>query len=110
VTDAKLETFEHAGEIVRVPAVAEYQGDSDRLGVLTGPKVTGRSPEQLLEVVVHVQLLEDCLDERTRPSERLSRGDRRADKLGSSVVAPALGDVPPGNGASQVLRRALIMR
>ena len=25
VTDAKLETFEHAGGIVRVPAVPEYQ-------------------------------------------------------------------------------------
>ena len=54
VTDAKLETFEHAGEIVRVPAMTEYQGDGDRLGVLAGPKVAGCSAQQLLEMVVHV--------------------------------------------------------
>ena len=54
-------------------------------------------------------LLKDSLDERTRPSERLGRGDRRADKLGSSVAPPALGGVAPGNGASRVLRRALLM-
>lgn len=54
--DAKLETFEHAGEIVRVPAMTEYQGNGDCLCILTGPKVTWRSAEQLLEMVVHVQL------------------------------------------------------
>ena len=78
VGDAKLETFEHAGEIVWVPAVPEYQGDGDRLGVLTGPKVTGRSPEQLLEVVVDVQLFEDCLDQRACPSDSLGGGNRSA--------------------------------
>ena len=62
VGDAKLETFEHAGEIVPVPAVSEYQGNGDCLSVLTGPKVTWRSAEQLLEVVVYVQLLKDGLD------------------------------------------------
>ena len=62
VADAELETFEHAGEVVRVPAVTEYQGDGDRLCVLTGPKVARRSPEQLLEMVVHVQLFEHGLD------------------------------------------------
>ena len=45
VTDAKLETFEHAGEIVRVPAVSEYQSHGERLGVLTGLKVAWRSPK-----------------------------------------------------------------
>jgi hypothetical protein len=62
VGDAKLETFEHAGEIIWVPAMTEYQGDGDRLGVLTRSKVTYRSAEQLLEVVVYVQLLKDALD------------------------------------------------
>jgi hypothetical protein len=62
VIDAKLETFEHAGEIVRVPAVTEYQGDGYRLCVLSGPKVAWRSPQQLLEVVVHIQLFQDGLD------------------------------------------------
>jgi hypothetical protein len=62
VTDAKLETLEHAGEIVRVPAMTEYQGDGDRLCVLSGPKVAWRSPQQLLEMVVHVQLFEHGLD------------------------------------------------
>jgi len=106
----ELETLEYAGEVVRVPAVAEYQGDGDRLCVLARPKVAWRSAKQLLEVVVHVQLLEDSLDERTRPSERLGPGNRRADKLGSSVAAPALGGVAPGDGASRVLRRALFMK
>ena len=89
VTDAKLKTFEHAGEVVRVPAVAEYQGDGDRLCVLTGPKVAGRSPQQFLEMVVHVQLLKDSLDERTRPSESLGRRDRPADGRGADVATPA---------------------
>ena len=62
IADAELETLEHAGEVVRVPAVTEYQGDGDRLCVLTGPKVARRSPEQLLEMVVHVQLFEHGLD------------------------------------------------
>ena len=75
VTDAKLETFEHAGEVVRMPAVPEYQGDGDRLCVLTGPKVAWRSPQQFLEMVVHVQLFEDSLDQPPVPSERFRRGD-----------------------------------
>jgi hypothetical protein len=62
IADAELETLEHAGEVVRVPAVTEYQGDGDRLCVVTGPKVARRSPEQLLEMVVHVQLVEHGLD------------------------------------------------
>ena len=62
IADAELETLEHAGEVVWVPAVTEYQGDGDRLCVLTGPKVARRSPEQLLEMVVHIKLLENCLD------------------------------------------------
>ena len=62
IGDAELETLQHAGEVVRMPAVPEYQGDGDRLGVLTRSKVTGRSAEQLLEVVVYVQLLKDGLD------------------------------------------------
>jgi hypothetical protein len=61
IGDAELEPVQQAGEVVRVPTVAEYQGDGDRLGVLTGPKVARRSAEQFLEVVVHVQLLEDRL-------------------------------------------------
>jgi hypothetical protein len=77
VTDAKLETFENAGEIVRVPAVTEYQGHGNRLGVLPGSKVAWSSPEQLLEVVVHVQLLEDSLDQRAVPSERPRGRDGR---------------------------------
>jgi len=78
VIDAKLETFEHAGEIVRVPAVTEYQGDGYRLCVLSGPKVAWRSAQQLLEMVVHVQFFEDRLDQRARPSDSLRRGDRSA--------------------------------
>jgi hypothetical protein len=35
----ELETFQQAGEIVRVPTVSEYQGDGDRPGVLTGQKI-----------------------------------------------------------------------
>ena len=69
IADTELETLEHAGEVVRVPAVPENQGDGDRLCVLTRPKVAWRSPEQLFEVVVYVQLFEDGLDERSRPSE-----------------------------------------
>jgi hypothetical protein len=76
--DAKLETLEHAGEIVWVPAVAEYQGDGDRLCVLTAPKVAWRSTQQLLEMVVHIQLFEDSLDQRPRPSDSPRRGDRSA--------------------------------
>ena len=62
MTDTKLETFEHAGEIVRVPAVTDYQGDGDRPCVLTGPKVARRSSQQLLEMLVDVQLLQGSLD------------------------------------------------
>ena len=89
VIDAKLETPEHAGEVIRVPGVAEYQGDGDRLRVLTGPKLAWRSSQQLLEVVVDVQLLQDSLDERVRPSERLRRGDRGADGRRAGVTTPA---------------------
>jgi hypothetical protein len=71
VGDAELETLEHAGEIVRVPAVSEYQSHGDRLGVLTGAKIARPSSKQLLKVVVHVQLLKDRLDQRTSPSECL---------------------------------------
>ena len=78
IADAELETFEHAGEIVRVPTVAEYQGNSDRLRVLTGPKVAWRSPQQLLEVVVHIELLKDSLDQWACPSEPLRRINRSA--------------------------------
>ena len=42
--------------------MTEYQGDGDRLCVLTGPKVAWRSPQQLLEVIVDVELLEGSLD------------------------------------------------
>ena len=78
VTDAKPETFEHAGEVVLVPAVPEYQGDGDRLCVLTGLEVARRPSKQLLEMVVHVQLFEDGLDQRACPSDFLRRGDRSA--------------------------------
>jgi hypothetical protein len=78
IADAELETLEHAGEVVRVPAVTEYQGDGDLLSVLTGPKVAWRSSQQLLEVVVHVQFFEDGLDQRACPSDSLRRGDRSA--------------------------------
>ena len=54
VGDAKLETFEHPGEIVRVPAMTDYQSHSERLGVMTGSKVVWRSPKQLFEVVINV--------------------------------------------------------
>ena len=62
VADAQLETLEQAGEVVRMPAVAEYQSNGNRLRVLTGPKIAWCSPQQLLEVVVYVQLLKDGLD------------------------------------------------
>jgi hypothetical protein len=62
VGDAKLETFEHAGEVVRVPAMTENYGDGDCPGVLIGPKVAWCSPEQLLEVIIDVQLFKDRLD------------------------------------------------
>jgi hypothetical protein len=88
VTDAKPETFERAGEIIRVPAVSEYQSQSERLGVLTGPKVARRSAQQLLEMVVHVQLFEDGLDQRACPSDSLGRGDRSANGPRSSVPTP----------------------
>lgn len=78
IAAAELETLEHAGEVVRVPAVAEYQGGGDRLCVLTGPKVARRSPQQLLEMVIHVQLFEDSLHQWACPSDSLRRGDRSA--------------------------------
>jgi hypothetical protein len=78
VGGAKLETFEHAGEIGRMPAVSQYQSDGERLRILTGPKVAWRSPKQLLEVVVDVQLFEDCLDQRACPSDSLRGGNRSA--------------------------------
>jgi hypothetical protein len=40
-------------------------------------------------MVVHVQLLKNSLDERTRPSERLGRGDCCQDCRGSGVAAPS---------------------
>jgi hypothetical protein len=49
-----------------MPAVTEDQGDGDRLRAMTGSKVAGRSTQQLLELVVHVQLLEDSFNEPTR--------------------------------------------
>ena len=72
-----------------MPAVTEYQGDGDRLCVLTGPKVARRSPQQLLEVVVHVQLLEDSLDQRARQRKGLGRGDCCEDYRRSGVAAPS---------------------
>ena len=42
--------------------MTEYHGDGDCPGVLIGPKVAWRSPKQLFEVVVYVELLEDSLD------------------------------------------------
>jgi hypothetical protein len=62
VGNAKFETFEDAGEIVRMPAMTQYHGDGDCSGVLIGPKVAWGSPEQLLEVIIDVQLFKDRLD------------------------------------------------
>jgi hypothetical protein len=78
IADAELETIEHAGEVVRVPAVTEYQGDGDRLRVLAGAKVARCRSEQFLKMVVDVQLLEDSPDQRPCPSDSLRRGDRSA--------------------------------
>jgi hypothetical protein len=78
VANAELETLEHAGEIVRVPAVPEYQRHGDCPGVLIRPKVTRRSAQQLLKVVVDVQLLENSLDQRACPSDSLRGGNRSA--------------------------------
>jgi hypothetical protein len=40
-------------------------------------------------VVVDVQFLQDGVDQRTRPAERLCRGERRADCRGADVATPS---------------------
>ena len=49
MTDTKLETFEHAGEIVRVPAVTEYQSHGDRLrdDAMDSSNVENQDPPKL---------------------------------------------------------------
>lgn len=101
IPDAQLEALEHAGEVLGVPAVTEYQSDRECLWILTAPKVAWRSPKQFLEVVVDIQLLKDGLDEGTGPAEGLSRGDCSKECRGAGVATPTsralgTGGTPPG--------------
>jgi hypothetical protein len=50
---------------------------------------TWRLPEQPLEAVVHVQLLEEDLHQRRRPPEHGGRGNRRTNGPRSNIPAPA---------------------
>jgi hypothetical protein len=102
---AKLETLEHACEVVRVPAVAEYQGDGERLRVLSRAKVTRRLAEQLLEVIIDVQFVEDGLDQPAVPSQRLRGGDCRTNCCRPNVATPPAGRGVDRAGAPATVRR-----
>ena len=63
-------SFEDACEIVGAPAMTQYERSRDGLWVLAYLQFTWRLPEQLLEAVVHVQLLEEDLHQGRRPPEQ----------------------------------------
>jgi hypothetical protein len=85
----QAEPLEDAGQIVRLPAVAQDQSNRDRLRVLARPNVPCGRPKQFLEVVVDVQFLQDCLDQRGRPFDRPGGRCRRVNKPRAILVAPA---------------------
>jgi HD-like signal output (HDOD) protein len=62
------ESFEDAGEIVGAPAVTQYERNRHRLRILADLQSAWRLPEQLLEAVIHVQLLEQNLRQGWRPA------------------------------------------
>ena len=83
------ESFEDAGEIVGAPAVTQYERNRDGLWVLAHLQFAWRLPEQLLEAVIHVQLLEENLHQGRRPPERSGGGNRRTNGPRSNIPAPA---------------------
>lgn len=90
----KAESFEDAGEIVGTPAVTQYEGNSDRLWVLAFLQSARARAEQLLEAFIHIQLLQQNLNQCRRPPERLGGGDCRTDDPRSEITAPGLTLVP----------------
>ena len=70
------ESFEDACEIVGAPAMTQYERSRDGPWVLANAQFTWRLPEQSLEAVVHVQLLEEDLHQRPRPPKHGGRGNR----------------------------------
>ena len=70
------ESFEDACEIVGAPAMTQYERSRDRPWVMAYLQLTWRLPEQSLEAVVHVQLLEEERHQRPRPPKPGGRGNR----------------------------------
>jgi hypothetical protein len=56
--DSDPEPLQNPSEIVRLPAMPEYQLDGDCLRELADPQVIGRVSHQLVELLIHIAFID----------------------------------------------------
>src|SRR4029079_13619196 len=95
-------SFKDACEIVGAPAMTQYERSRDGPWVLAYLQVTCRLPEQSLQAVIHVQLLEEDFHQRRRPPEHSGRGNCRTNRPRPNIPAPAFRRCICRSGATSV--------